>query len=522
MDSRSKNGTRNIAAGFINRFIMMILPFVSRTVIIYTLGSQYLGLSGLFTSILTVLNLSELGFGSALVYSMYKPVAENDRIKICAYLSLYKRIYRWIGLFILIGGLLFSPFLPVIIKKDLPDDINVYIIYFIFLANASISYFAYAHKKALLTAFQRSDVLSNVNSVINIASHSLQIILLLIIPNYYLYVIILPIFTVLDNIWTNYVTTKRYPDIKPSGVLTKVEIEEIKRHVKGIALQKACSTSRNTFANIIISMFLGLTTIAMYGNYYYIMNSIHAFLYQIPNSIRATVGNSIASESVDKNYKNFKSMYLVYMWISGWCTCCLVCLYQPFMRLWMGEKLMFPMSTVILLCLYFCLLCLSDIIALYKDGAGLWWQGRYRVVVEAVSNLLLSFVLGWLWGVNGILIAPIITITFVGHVYGGYIIFHFYFKGKSFLNFLANQVGLLFIIAIVSTISYLFFHFFPINGIITFAINTLFLLVVSNVLFWMLFRLHPHYSDSVNFVVNIVRSVKKVRNEKNICNCTYI
>ena len=509
MDSRSKNGARNAVAGMANRSMLMILPFISRTVIIYTLGSQYLGLSSLFTSILTVLNLSELGFGSALVYSMYKPVSSNDKAKICAYLNLYKKIYKYIGFAILAGGVIFAPFLHYIIKSDLPGDVNLYVIYFVFLGNAVISYFAYAHKKALLTAYQRSDVLSNVNTVISIVTNVSQILILLLLANYYVYVLVLPVFTIVDNIWINYITKKRYPEITTKGGITKEEKDKIKQHVKGIALQKAASTSRNTFANIIISMFLGLTSIAKYGNYYYIMDAIHSFLYQIPNAIRASVGNSVASESMDKNYKDFNAMYLLYMWISGWCTTCLICLFQPFMKLWMGKEMMFPMLTVILICLYFVLLCLSDIIALYKDGAGLWWQGRFRVVIEVVANLILSFLFGWLWGVNGILIAPIITITFIGHVYGGYIIFHYYFIGKSFVKFLGNQVALLSIIGIVSAISYYLLHLLSVEGALLFIVYLLFLLTVTNIFYWMLFRMHPHYKKSMTFAKNIVLTIGK-------------
>lgn len=509
MDSRSKNGARNAVAGMTNRLMLMILPFISRTVIIYTLGSQYLGLSSLFTSILTVLNLSELGFGSALVYSMYKPVAANDMAKICAYLNLYKKIYRYIGLAIVAGGMMFAPFLHYIIKSDLPDDVNLYVIYFVFLGNAAISYFAYAHKKALLTAYQRSDVLSNVNTVISIVTNVTQILILLLLADYYVYVLVLPVFTIIDNLWTNFITKKRYPEITPKGEITKEEKDKIKKHVKGIALQKAASTSRNTFANIIISMFLGLTTIAKYGNYYYIMDAIHSFLYQIPNAIRASVGNSVATESVDKNYKDFNAMYLLYMWISGWCATCLICLFQPFMKLWMGEEMMFSMLTVILICLYFVLLCLSDIIALYKDGAGLWWQGRYRVIIEAVANLILSFLFGWLWGVNGILIAPIITITFIGHVYGGYIIFHYYFVGKNFVKFLGNQVSLLSIIGIVSALSYYILNLMPIDGVLLYVVYLPFLLIVTNIFYWIFLRLHPHYKDSMAFVNSIISTIKK-------------
>lgn len=509
METRSRNSVRNIISGMSNRFVQIALPFISRTVLIYTLGSEYLGLNSLFTSILMVLSLSELGIGSALVYSMYKPVAENDFYKIRALLSLYKKLFRIIGVVLFVLGSLVAPFLREIIKGDIPADINIYILYFIYLINTSVSYFVFAHKKALLTAYQRSDVLTNVNSIITIVLYVSQILLLLLFKNYYTFVIIYPLFTIAENLWIGYEAKKRYPDIECEGKVSQDDKNEIKQHVKGIALQQFCSTSRNSLDSIVISIYLGLNTIAMYSNYFYIMSSVHAFLYQIPNAIRAIVGNSVASESVDKNYDDFNSMYFLYMWISGWCTACLVCLYQPFMNLWVGSSLMFPMFTVALFCLYFTLLNMSDIIALYKDAAGLWWHGRYRVVIEAIANLILNFLLGYLWGVNGILLATIITMVFLGHGYGGWIVFHYYFKDKSYLKFIALQLLYLIIIGVVSLGSYWVCSLLSeTNAILRLVYIALICLVVPNIFLLLLFWKLPHFKHAVRFLINVKNSYR--------------
>ena len=508
MDSRSKNGTRNIVAGLLNRLVLIALPFIARTVIIYILGSSYLGLNSLFSSILMVLNLSELGIGSALVYSMYKPVAGNDKVKLCALLAVYKKIYRLIGIGVLVLGLLFTPFLRDIIKGEIPNDINIYILYLVYLFNTSVSYFAYAHKKALLIAYQRSDILSNVNTAIAVGTNILQIVLLVITHDYYFYVCVFPIFTIAENLWAGYISKKRYPDIEPKGSIDKMDQEAIKQHTKGIALQQLCSTSRNSLDSIVISMFLGLTAIAIYSNYFYIMISIHVFLYQVPNSIRAIVGNSVASETLEKNYRDFGSMYLIYMWISGWCAVCLFLLYQPFMELWVGKDLMFPLSTVILFCLYFILLSLSDIIALYKDAAGLWWHGRYRVIIEAVANLILNFLLGYYWGVEGILWATIITMAILGHGYGGWIVFHYYFKDKSFIAFIAKQISYILIIGIVSYITYVIAQSFEGDIVYRLAVCIGLCIFLPNILFFVLFRIFPEYNDAVYFLKGLISNAR--------------
>lgn len=508
MASRTRNGVRNIGAGLINRIILLLFPFLTRTILARVLGSDYLGLSSLFKSVLTVLSLSEFGVGSAMVFSMYKPVAENDLAHVGALLRLYKKIYRIIGTIILVIGGGVVPFIPLLIKGEVPKDINIYILYFIFLINTVLSYFAFAHKKALLIAYQRNDIISNINTVLSALTYSVQIAMLLLLKNYYLYVIVLPIFTLIENLYTAILTQKRFPEIKERGAISQEEKSKIKEHVKGIALQKFCSTSRNTFDSIIVSMYLGLTAIAAYNNYYFVLKSVHSVLYLIPNSIRSTIGNSVACETVEKNYRDFRTMTMLYMWLSGMCCAGLVTLYQPFMFLWMGEDLLLPFGTVILFCFYFVELCMSDIIALYKDSAGLWWYGRYRTISEAGANLILNFLLGWFWGINGILLATIITILFLGHGYGGYIVFHYYFKGKKYTQYILEQLRYLLVIAVASGMAWWICEKIMLGGLGGLVVRAIICVLISNVVFVVVFWKNESFKDAKLFVKSIIKRIK--------------
>lgn len=507
MNGRTKNGVRNIAAAVVNRLILTLMPFVVRTVIVKFLGSDYLGLNGLFTSVLVVLNLAELGFGSALVYSMYKPIAENDEDKICALLSLYKKIYIYIGIVILSVGSILTPFLPKLIKSDVPPDVNLYILYFIYLFNTAGSYFVFADRRALLIAHQRSDITSNINTIISVILYTTQIVVLIAFKNYYVYIIALPVFTILENIFVGFRSKKDYGHLICKGEISKDEKKKIGTHIKGLAIQNFCSASRNAFDSIVISMYFGLTSIAIYNNYYYIMNAVHAFLYQIPNSIRATVGNSIAGETINKNFRDFNVMTLIYQWGSGWCLCCLLCLYQPFMKLWMGEPLMASFSTIVLLCLYFFELCMSDIIVLYKDGAGLWWHGRYRTIIEAITNLILNFVLGKYFGINGIIFATIITLTLIGHGYGGYIVFHYYFKTESYGKYVLLQLFYLACATSASGLTYFVCTCIQVDGIAELFIRFIICLIVPNVIYYLVFRTSKYYRESLSFIKNIRNTI---------------
>ena len=209
-NSRTKNASRNIVFGIGNRILNIILPFITRTVLIYILGKKFLGLNALFTSILQVLNLAELGFSSAIIYSMYKPIAENDITKVGILLNLYKKVYRIIGTIILVLGIAMLPFIKYFINGEYPEGINIYLIYLINLINTCLTYFLFAYKNSLLTASQREDIISKINSVILIIQNLLQMIILLITKNYYFYIITLPVCTVCNNLFVAFISIGNY------------------------------------------------------------------------------------------------------------------------------------------------------------------------------------------------------------------------------------------------------------------------------------------------------------------------
>ena len=187
--TRVENTRRNIFWSYIDFAITIIFQFVSRTIIINVLGAQYLGLSSLFSSILQVLNMAELGFSGAVVYNLYKPIADNDVDTVCALLAFYRKVYRIVGCIIISVGLILTPFLPNLINGSCPEDINYYCLYLLYLANTGISYFLFAYKASLLNALQRMDLVKIAYCIINIGQCVFQILVLLLFGNYYLFVI---------------------------------------------------------------------------------------------------------------------------------------------------------------------------------------------------------------------------------------------------------------------------------------------------------------------------------------------
>jgi len=406
---RTRNAKRNILFGVINRMTLTLLPFFLRTTIIYVIGKQYLGLGSLFSSILQVLSLSELGFSNAVVYSMYEPIANNDHKTLCALLNYFKRVYFIIGLIILGAGAAIMPILPRLIHNGYPADINLYYLYSLFLINTALSYLLFAYRGAVLNGYQRTDVTSNINTVVNVVCYIAQIIGLFLTKNYYVYVWLLIACNVAINIWTLISSKRLFPEIRPEGRLDPAVRKNVLLKVRGLMLGKICGTSRNAFDSIFVTAFIGLTANAIYGNYFYILNALTGIMATVEPAILGGVGNSIVIESREKNYLDMTRINFAYMWIGGWFAICLLCLYQPFTELAWKKDMLLPFGAAALFAVYFYVLKMGDIRHVYVSAKGLWWENRYRAIAEALGNLVLNYILGKYFGIYGILAATLIT-----------------------------------------------------------------------------------------------------------------
>ena len=499
--NRSGNAIRNVKYGMVNRIISIVLPFIVRTVFIRELGAEYLGLNSLFSSILTVLNMTELGFSSAIVFCMYEPIANDESDTIDALLLFYKRVYQVIGLIILLVGLLLVPFLPKLINGTYPEGVNLVAVYLVYLCNTVLSYFMYAYLSALISAFQRDDLISKVNILINIAMYTAQVLILITVKNYYVYLAVMPTFTVVNNIRTAYIARRVFPQYKPKGKLNSIYKVRIKEKVSGLLINKVCVVSRNAFDSIFISAFLGLTETAIYNNYYYIMNSIVAISSVLISSVVAGAGNSVVMESQEKNYNDMNKMNFGYMWLSGWFTICLMCLYQPFMYLWVGETLMFPMHCVILICLYFYILKMGDVRSIYDQAKGLWWENRYRAILEAALNLALNYILGKYFGVVGIIAATIISLFAVNFCMGSNIIFKYYFTDFKVSEYFTSHFKYAIVTLFNCAVTYAITNRIP-YGYGTFILVAILCCIIPNAIYFIVYRKTRYFGQVQNMVKN--------------------
>lgn len=432
-ESRTFNSLRNISTAVINKVLSIIAPFILRTIILYVLGAKYLGLNGLFTSILQVLNITELGVTSAIVYSLYEPIAKGDITKVGGILNLIKKAYRVIAFVILIVGIVMISFLDRLITGEYPTGINIRLLFFIYLMNVFVSYIFFAYRNCLLTALQRSDIKNHINSAFKIFELVLQIIVLILFKNMYLFVLVQVFSTINNNVVSYWITVKKFPQYNCCGRIGSEDKANIVRQILGLMLDKICCVTRNSFDSIFVSTFLGLEIVAQYDNYAYIGNSLYSLVNIIVASLVASIGNAVATESVEKNYDTMNQLMFVFAWMYGLFSVMLLCLFQPFMKIWVGEKMMLNNRLMIMFVMYFYAICMGVVRAIYVQAVGIWWKEKNRAIIETICNLLFNIILIKLFGLIGVIIGTCLSLVIINFLYGSKYIFIHYF-GKEHLK----------------------------------------------------------------------------------------
>lgn len=452
-----KNAKRGAFWGILNKLVAILFPFFIRTIIINKLGAEYSGLNSLFTSVLQVLSLADLGFSSAMVFAMYEPIANDNIDELNALLNYFRKIYLIIGLVILVIGCALIPFLNFFISGDVPESINIYILYVIFLMNSVLGYVFLSYRASLFSSYQREDVISIFNLVANIAMYSLQILVLLLIANYYAYIILLPVFTIFGNLLKYIYSKKMYSNIKCIGVIDKNTKKKISKKISALFCHKFGGTVVNTADNIVISAFLGLVVLSNYNNYYYLISAVSSIILILFNAFTAGIGNNIILKSKEDNMQKFYAIFFANCIIVMVCTVCLFSMLQDFIVVWVGEQYMFDSLTMILLCVYFFVHTIRRTIIMFRDAAGMWNENKFQPIVSAVFNLIINIILIQYIGVNGVIISTILSmllidipwesITFFKSMFSTkcfrYILYMLFFSlltvGSCFIMYLINQ-----------------------------------------------------------------------------------
>lgn len=511
--SRTSNAIRNSSYALAVQILTVLLNFIIRTVFIKILSVSYLGLNGLFTNILTVLSFAELGFGTAIVYAMYAPIAKGDYRKITAYMNFYAKVYYIMGLSILLIGLMIIPYLECFINdtSEIPVDAPpLWLIYTMFLLNSAASYF-FNHKRSLIIATQNGYLDSRNQLFFNLLKSILQLFVLLIWKSYLSYLVIQMLCSFMANIAISLKADILFPYLRTyrNECLSKEEKLELKKNVIAMTFHKLGAVVISGIDNILISKFVGIFAMGCYSNYMLISITVRSFFIQILSPITASVGNFVAEKTSDESAAFFQRLLFLNAYAAVFCTTCLYVLSDAFIKQFWGKEYLLPAVTVAVFYLNFYIDRMRQPAQIYIDTNGLFWPIRWKSFIESIINLVASccFLLIFDWGICGIILGTLTSNLLTNFWWEPYVVYKYALKHsiKEYFERYIQYFGAL-IISIVLTI--VFTYRIP-NTIWGFLIKTAITGIVPNVVLCVCF----FTTDEFRYFKGMLRDVlHKIRN----------
>lgn len=500
-----KNTMKSSIWGIISKIFMLLCAFVVRTVIVYKLGAEYVGLDGLFTSILTLLNLSELGIGSAIVFSMYRAIVDEDYETINQLLFLYRCAYLIIAGLILASGTIIGFFLKIFIYGNVPNGLNIYILYFMFLFNTVGSYLFSGYRTSIFTAYQRNDIKAKIQIISDFIMYGLQIIVLIIFENYYWYIAAMLISLVPKNIFYWYSSRREFKKLNPTHMPDKKMTKEVFGRVVPLLGHKIGGAFLVSIDSIVISSFLGLTILGKYNNYYYIITAIIGITSIIQQALVAGIGNKIIVFSKEHLFTLYNYCSFIWRWIIGWCAICFACLIQPFIVVWIGADYLLPLSIALILSVYYYLWQFRIIGMTFKDAGGLWKNDWYKPYLGMILNTVLSvslvyitknilFVLIPTCFIFIFLYFPVESVVISKHI--------LYCDPKKVL--LPNVLHSLIIFG-VGAVTFGICSLFSAPSIPTLLMRAIIVALVPNIIFMLIYRKSENFKMMISYVERLIK-----------------
>ena len=499
---RTKYSIKNFITQLITNIISIIFLFIGQTLFIKILGIEYNGLNGLFTNILAILNLFELGIGHSITYHLYKYVKSNDIETIKSIMNYYKKTYRYIAIAILSIGLLITPFLPFIVK-EVNVDINIYFSYILFLLTTVATY-VLSYKRNIIIANQKNYIINIINIIYIIVLNIIQIIILYFTKNYYLYLAIKIICILIENMIINLTSNILYPYLKDKNV--KPIKKEIKNNiidkVKALVIHKTSGAVTNGTDNILISAFYGLTTTGLYMSYNYIISSVKKIFGNIISASTSSIGNLLIENNKEKSYQIFKKIRYLNFGISVFTATSILILSENFITLWLGKDYLLETSILIVLTLNYYQAMMRTAFSTFKDAAGIWVEDRIVPIFQLTINIVSSIILLNIFGLIGIFLGTIVS-SFVLWFYSYP---KFIYKGlfnKSYKDYYKELAIEFLTFILIVLVSYGLANMIVFDSlIITFIIKILFVIIVPNALFILL-----NNKEYIKYYINLIKKI---------------
>ena len=407
--SRTEYSMRNTTAAMASRIIAILMGFITRVVFTHVLSEAYVGVNGLFSDILNVLALSELGVGTAITYALYKPIAEKDIEKQKSLMRMYCWFYRIVAAIVLVAGLAIIPFMDVLIKNQ-PEVDHLILIYLMYLANSVCSYLL-IYKRTLIDAHQMLYVGVIYQTVFLLIQDVAQIVILLWTKNFILFLTIYLICTLGNNLCISRKANQLYPYLKDKTIqpLEKEEKHNIFQNIRAMLMHKVGTVVVNNTDNLLLSSIVGIVSVGCYSNYYLLIGSVRQVLNQMFQGITASVGNLGVTAGRERVKRIFEASFFIGQWMYGFAAICLYELLNPFVEISFGKQYLFGKTVVFVLCLNFFITGMRQATLVFRDSLGLFWYDRYKSIAEAVLNLVISIVLAQHFGTVGVFLGTLFS-----------------------------------------------------------------------------------------------------------------
>ena len=506
---RTKKSTINMITAVVSQVIVIALGFISRKVMIDSVGVEYLGINGLMGNILIILSLAESGIGAAIVYALYKPLAENDVVKIKGLMNFYKKTYRSLAIFTAIVGISVIPFLGRLMKNNTVE--NYIIIYLLFLFSSVCSYL-FSYKVSINNADQNKYLYTFSNTVTQIFVLILKVIILKVTKNYILFLSVDIFATLTKNIIFSKIVDKKYPYLKEMNntKLDKETRNTLLKNVKGLFIGKIGYIISTSSDNLVISSKISIKTVGLYSNYTTLTSAVYGFVSIFISSISASVGNLVAEESDKKIYEIFKVTTFINYWIYMFSYVSLYCLSEHFITLWLGKKYIMGKSVLLVILVNFLIDGMLEPIGTVKNAAGIYYVDRYVPIIAAVFNLTLSLILVKPLGIVGVFLATILSKVFFTFWINPLLVFKMVFKKSPVKYFIKVLFRIGMIMMIAFAMNLILSSWLVEYSLMNFIIKMIICLILPNIVFITFY----YKNDEFKYLFNILNSIKDSINNK--------
>ena len=505
--SRIRNSIVNSTTSIITQVLTVVMDFVVKTIFIQVLGSEYLGINGLFSNIITLLSLADLGIGIAIPYSLYKPLADKNVSKIKALMKYYSKIYNIIGLVVLGIGLSLTPFLPLIIK-DMPNIPHIYLIYMMFVTHSALSYL-FVYKRFLIDSDQKGYIVSRITFTCSMLLNIFRVALLLLTKNFILYLGCSIVFVVIQNVWYSKKADKLYPYLKEKSTekIDKKDLQEINKNIKSLFIYKIGSVIANGTDNIIISKFIGLITVGLYSNYLLIINSLNNVVSQLFNAITSSIGNLIATNN-ERSKNIYEKLNFFNFYIFSLCSICLFILINPFIYLWIGPNYMLSGFVTALLALNFYTAGMQCVTNSFRTAYGLFYIAKFRPIIMVILNIIISLILVKPLGVAGVIIGTIASRLITTAWLDPYIVYKHGFKANP-ISYYTKYIYYMIIFVVSNVIIKLITQYLVIKSIIMWIIVVLITFIIYNLIIVVLFYNTEEFKYFYDKLKSLIKKITK-------------